>query len=169
MASLDASAPANATAFIKPSLVIPLDGKEATCSCFSEDGTWLAISYNSGAIETYKTQDGRLSFTLKSVAHKHPCTSVCFRPNEGKFSTKNVLISGDVGGQVHHWHATSGKHLGTIKELGNEIFTLAYQQTGEMFATAGLDTKIRIYDGMTRNISYVLEEGLDFKFVHSNS
>ncbi|KAH7289986.1 hypothetical protein KP509_30G027100 [Ceratopteris richardii] len=137
-----------------------LDGHEATSSCFSEDGRWLAVSHTSGIIQIYRVADGGLSFTLKKQSsQKYPCLSMCFRPTEGLFSTKNVLISVDVGGCIHHWHASSGKLISTIQEPGNEIFSVAHQDTGVLFATAGLDTKVRIYDGLTRKMSLVLDEG----------
>ncbi|MCO5600244.1 hypothetical protein L7F22_054354 [Adiantum nelumboides] len=144
----------------KPSLTIPVNGHEATCSCFSEDGSWLAVSHTSGIIQIHRVQDGALSFILnKQSAQKYPSLSMCFRPTEGLFCTKNVLISADVGGHIHHWHATSGKLISTIQEPGNEIFSLVHQETGVLFATAGLDTKVRIYDGLTRKMSMVLDEG----------
>ncbi|KAI5058261.1 hypothetical protein GOP47_0026949 [Adiantum capillus-veneris] len=158
MATLDESTARLIT--FKPSLTISVDGHEATCSCFSEDGSWLAISHTSGIIQIYRVLDGALSFTLnKQNAQKYPSLSMCFRPSEGLFSTKNVLISADVGGHIHHWHATSGKLISTIQEPGNEIFSIVHQETGVLFATAGLDTKVRIYDGLTRKMSVILDEG----------
>eukprot|EP01018_Ginkgo_biloba_P040137 Gb_11689 [translate_table: standard] len=89
---------------LRPSIAIPLDGKEALCSRFSPDGAWLAVGNISGTIEVYNTTN-------------------------------------DAGGQVHHWHATSGKHLNTVKELGNEINSVDYHPTNVKFATGGSDFK----------------------------
>ena len=47
-----------------------------------------------------------------------------------------------MGGKVYHWHITSGKLINTIDEPGNEVFTVAHQEEGALFATAGLDAKV---------------------------
>jgi len=49
----------------------------------------------------------------------------------------------DVAGQIHHWHATSEKHLAVSSELNNEIFAVDHHSTGLKFATSGYDFKVR--------------------------
>ena len=49
----------------------------------------------------------------------------------------------DVAGQIHHWHATSEKHLELSSEPNNEIFAVDHHPTGQKFATAGYDFKVQ--------------------------
>jgi WD40 repeat protein len=65
----------------------------------------------------------------------------------------------DTNGQIHHWHATSEMHLGMTKEEGNEIYAVDFHPIGVKFATAGLDSKVRIYDGVTQKPLQILSEG----------
>jgi len=50
----------------------------------------------------------------------------------------------DVNGQIHHWHATSEKHLALSVEQDNEIFAIDHHATGQKFATSGYDFKVCI-------------------------
>ncbi|MCO5572357.1 hypothetical protein L7F22_026110 [Adiantum nelumboides] len=143
----------------KPSLTIPVDGHEATCSCFSEDGSWLAVSHTSGIVqEGYSPCAGRVRWL-----QPRPCPLLVaafdFTMGASQPARQRACARAYVGGHIHHWHATSGKLISTIQEPGNEIFSLVHQETGVLFATAGLDTKVRIYDGLTRKMSMVLDEG----------
>lgn len=56
-----------------------------------------------------------------------------------------LLIVEDVQGQIHHWHATSDKHLGVIKEEDNEIYAVDFHASGEKFATSGADSKVSVW------------------------
>lgn len=44
-----------------------------------------------------------------------------------------------------------------LNEIENQIFALDYYEDGTMFASAGKDTKIRIYDEETKNIKGILQ------------
>ncbi|KAJ7533466.1 hypothetical protein O6H91_13G050600 [Diphasiastrum complanatum] len=145
---------------LKPSLQILLAGKKASCSRFSYDENWLAIGNDCGEIEVHRVADGGHAFTLKPNGRQRwPCTALCFRPSTTTFSTRNVIVSCDVGGQIHHWHALSGKHLGTIQEADNQLYAIDIQETGLKYATAGVDTKVRIYDEVTRKLLHTLNDG----------
>lgn len=100
-----------------------------------------------------------------------PTTQVRWRPAGSESKTKNVLISvnAETDGCVQHWHVKSGKCLHTIKEEGNQIFCLDYYHNGALFATAGRDYKVRIYDEATKRLTKVLEGGDQLKTAgHSN-
>jgi COMPASS component SWD3 len=103
-----------------------------------------------------------------------PVTALRFRPAAAS-KTKNVLLacsaylifSVDVlpnervppprssfpaaaGGQVFHWHVTSGKCISRVTEVDNQVFCADYRNDGLVFATAGKQTCVRVYDEGTR-------------------
>lgn len=50
-----------------------------------------------------------------------------------------------------------GKQLVKLNEFDNQIFALDYLEDGTIFASAGKDTKIRIYDEETKEIRGILQ------------
>ncbi|EFJ31785.1 hypothetical protein SELMODRAFT_439736 [Selaginella moellendorffii] len=154
----------------RPIVQIQMKGKEAMCCGFSYDSNWLAAGNDTGRIEIYRVSDGGLAYVLdRKATQKFACTTMSFRPPSSCFTSRNVLVSCDVGGLIHHWHATSGKHLGTTKEANNHINAVDFQPTGEKFATGGSDFQVRVYDEATRKIVHTLSDGDGIKVVgHSN-
>ncbi|CAK9211232.1 unnamed protein product [Sphagnum troendelagicum] len=148
---------------LRPVLTIPMQKKEASCSRFLDNGDFLAIGTSAGTIEIYNAVNGRITFMLdigRKGQRKWSCTSMCFHPAlNSSASTQNLLVSCDTNGQIHHWHATSEMHLGMTKEEGNEIYAVDFHPIGVKFATAGLDSKVRIYDGVTQKPLQILSEG----------
>mmetsp|Transcript_15598 Transcript_15598/g.38625 ORF Transcript_15598/g.38625 Transcript_15598/m.38625 type:complete len:362 (+) Transcript_15598:91-1176(+) len=167
---------------------------EVFCCKFSPDDASLAVSYADGTIRVFNAESGAEEFTLNNRktdetdmepmgegeddalirAMKPPCfptTQVRWRPSGSESRTKNVLISvnAENDGEVQHWHIKSGKCLHTIEEKDNQIFCLDYYHNGSLFATAGRDYKVRVYDEGTKRLTTVLEGG-DFQKTagHSN-
>ena len=62
----------------------------------------------------------------------------------------NLCCLIDSNGSVEHWHITSGKCLHAITNEENQLYALDYRADGSMFATAGRDTAIRVYDEATK-------------------
>lgn len=77
--------------------------------------------------------------------------------------TKSVLVSVNAAfdGQITHWHVKSGKCLHTIAEPGNPLFCIDYFNDGSMFATAGKDRTVRIYDEASKRVMHSLRGGDD--------
>ena len=92
-----------------------------------------------------------------------PCTSLRWRPGQ-----ENVLLTGSCNGQVQHWHVQSQKTIYSIKEEDNQIFALDIRKDGKMFATAGMDRKIRVYDEEKKKIHCIMDRGMVKKPGHSN-
>lgn len=167
------------------------DSPEVFSTAFSPDDQALACSYADGTIRVFNAKNGNEEFSLNKredagldqqgadplglgVALKTPAfptTQVKWRPATSESKTKNVLISvnAENDGLVQHWHIKSGKCLHKIEEPGNQIFCLDYFHNGTIFATAGRDYKVRIYDEATKRLSQVLEGGDQLKTAgHSN-
>ena len=80
----------------------------------------------------------------------------------------NVLVTAQADGSLKHWHATSGKCLHSrCDDPDNHLYSLDYTLDGTLLATAGRDTKIRIYDETTKALAYVMKERGDLPG-HSN-
>jgi WD40 repeat protein len=78
-------------------------------------------------------------------------------------------VNAEFDGQVLHWHIKSGKCLHPITERGNQIFCLDYFRDGSLFATAGKDRVVRLYDEATKRLVQTLEGGDQKQCVgHSN-
>mmetsp|Transcript_20735 Transcript_20735/g.73222 ORF Transcript_20735/g.73222 Transcript_20735/m.73222 type:complete len:289 (-) Transcript_20735:248-1114(-) len=78
-------------------------------------------------------------------------TSLRFRPPTAASKTKNVLLAVNADGSAQHWHVTSGKCLHTIKDPANQLYCVDYRRDGAMFATAGKDKTVRLYDEATKS------------------
>ena len=65
----------------------------------------------------------------------------------------------DAVGTLQHWHMTSQKRLFQIEEKDNQIYAVDYRPDGEMFATAGKDTKVRIYEESTKTLLMEMKGG----------
>lgn len=183
---------------IKPAKSVT-DAPEVFCTAFSPDDASLAVSYADGSIRVFNASTGAEEFHLNKKednpnaaavaglgsspvdagadtgrALKNPAfptTQVRWRPSNSESKTKNVLISvnAENDGLVCHWHVKSGKCLHRIEETGNQIFCLDYFHNGSIFATAGRDYKVRVYDEGTKRLTQVLEGGDQLKTAgHSN-
>lgn len=143
----------------------------ADCFCvrFSPDNMYLAASFANGTIHVYNTESGGQEFVLNSQEGKEmreqslPTTQLRWRPYTAMTKTKSVLVSvnADNDGQINHWHIKSGKCLHTISERGNQLLCLEYFNDGSMFATAGKDRVIRIYDEASKRLMQSMHGGDD--------
>jgi len=143
---------------------ISIDGETDTfCMSFSPDNVMMAAGGGDGCIRVFHTGSGKKLYRLGGDFTKGkiqlPATSVCFRPTTSFSKTKNVLISGNCDGQIHHWHATSQKCLHTITEKGNQVFSVDYHPDGTFFASTGKDAKVRVYDESTKSLVSTLAGG----------
>ena len=128
---------------------------------FSPDGKLLAAGCGDGAIRVYNALNGNLAYELKQPAGPNiglPTTSIRFRPL-GASKTKNVLIAANADGSLSHWHITSGKCLHQIRNDDNQLYCLDYRSDGAIFATAGKDQTVRVYDEATKTQISELKHG----------
>jgi WD40 repeat protein len=125
---------------------------------YSPDGTLVANSCGDSSIRVYRVNDAKELYHLKTE-YSLPMTSLRYRPTVVGSSTRNVLISGNASGQIHHWHVTSSKTFHVIKEQDNQVFCLDYSADGSRFASGGQDHAIRIYDEATKSLTHEMRGG----------
>lgn len=101
---------------------------------------------------------------------KSAVTSLAFRPGGSSSSVaRNVMLVTCSDGGVSHWHMGSMKELDSFYEEGNQVLTAAYSPTGLIFATAGKDHRIRVYDEEKRTLITTLKDGVENEtMAHSN-
>lgn len=172
-----------------PVLTVTDNPSEVFTTRFSPDGTLLAAGCGDGCVRVYSSKNGALLYELENPDSKYgslPITAVRFRPTTAMSKTKNVLLVGSADGSVSHWHITSGKCLDRIwskrlldnyayerkygaeekqgqqtdgKGYENQIFCVDYRSDGAMFATAGKDKVVRVYDEATKSLIHEMVEG----------
>lgn len=79
-----------------------------------------------------------------------------------------VVLAANTNGHLFQFLAKTGKQIWHGVEPDNQIFALDYAPDGRYFATAGLDSTIRIYDEETKKTSHNLKGELRQKHGHSN-
>jgi COMPASS component SWD3 len=135
---------------------------------YSPDGTLVANSCGDASIRVYRVNDAKELYHLKTD-DSLPMTSLRYRPTMAGSTTRNVLISGNASGQIHHWHVTSSKTFHAIKEQDNQVFCLDYSADGSRFASGGQDHAIRIYDEATKSLTHEMRGGYGRELTgHSN-
>ena len=135
---------------------------------YSPDGTLVANSCGDASIRVYRVNDAKELYHLKTD-DSLPMTSLRYRPTMAGSTTRNVLISGNASGQIHHWHVTSSKTFHAIKEADNQVFCLDYSSDGSRFASGGQDHAIRIYDEATKSLTHEMRGGYGRELTgHSN-
>jgi len=87
-----------------------------------------------------------------------PVNAMRWRPNseKGEFIGA-VLLTANTNGKLFQINAKNGKQLWSHSEPDNQIFAIDYCHDGSLFATAGRDNVIRIYDEVTKKTSHNLK------------
>jgi COMPASS component SWD3 len=98
-----------------------------------------------------------------------PVTSIAFRPERKEFKHGGVILASYADGMLVHWHFVTGQKLTAIQEPDVQINVVEYSPTGHIFAAAGSESQISIYDGHTQKFKYHLISGKgDETAGHSN-
>lgn len=153
---------------LAPRLQLEVGKTEVFSGRFSLDSRVYAAGCNDGVVRIYSTNSGRLAFTLDAsmlqddgqyTAPGLPVTCVRFRPVTPSHKTKNIMIAANSDGTLRHWHVGTSKCVHTTKEEGNQIYAAEYRQDANIFATAGKDHIVRIYDENTKTCINELKGG----------
>ncbi|KAG9468442.1 hypothetical protein GDO78_022723 [Eleutherodactylus coqui] len=123
--------------------------------CFSPGGKQLAVGFGNGAIQIVHVESGGLGATLFSGHRtRQATTSLSFHP-----VNSNILVGAGADGLVSFYDIKSALNVLTLTGDGillyepeNEIHALDFSMDSSVFATAGRDRHIRIYDGQTNEI-----------------
>mmetsp|Transcript_8408 Transcript_8408/g.16741 ORF Transcript_8408/g.16741 Transcript_8408/m.16741 type:complete len:369 (+) Transcript_8408:457-1563(+) len=153
-----------------PLFTVSDNPSEVFSTRFSPDGKLLAAGCGDGTVRVYNASTGRLAYELRNGKGREamPVTGIRFRPL-GASKTKNVLLAVNADGSVSHWHVTSGKCLHTIKQENNQLFCVDYRPDGAVFATAGKDFTVRVYDEATKTLMTEMRSGVGLSSPgHSN-
>lgn len=121
---------------------------------FSPDDRQLAVGAFDGSVHIYDLNSclstGDFVMTRDAKADqkiKLPCTSLRFHP-----TSPTLLVCGSDGTlekrDVRAVEAPVWHH----KETGNEVYCCDYRRDGSLFATAGSDGTVRVYDDSTNQL-----------------
>ena len=130
-----------------PKWSIQEDNSEVFSVQISGDSNFVASGLSNGFISIRSATTGRLSYSLQQSELQFPVTSVRFNPKDPK-----VFIASSADGIIRGWTTKLSTFLWSIQEDDNQIYALDFQNTGSLFASAGKDCKVRIYDFETKKI-----------------
>jgi len=140
---------------------------EEKVECFSirfEKGDkLLGAAYSNGNVAVFDL-DNEKSSVMK--ASDYPVTSIRWKPNTDQ--SKSILVSVTADGKITQWHASSGKVLYSFIEEDNALMCLDYSSDGAIFATAGNDKLVRMYDDKTKSLVTTMIPGNFNQPGHSN-
>lgn len=142
-------------------------GKSFECFSvrFEKFDSLLAASYSNGYIVIYNTETkDHLKFF---AASDYPVTCLRWKPHS-EDKPKNILLAASADGKLTHWHTLSGKMLHTIEEPDNPIMCIDYNRDGSLFAAAGYDKKVKLYDEQMKVHINTMKSGSFSQPGHSN-
>lgn len=146
----------------------PTTSNEDKVECFSlqfeKFDTLIAAGYSNGSVSVFDIESGK---HRDMKCGEFPVTSVRWKPHSEN-RPKNILLSVTADGKIILWHTASGKALHSITEKDNPIMCLDYSRDGQLFATAGNDKLVRIYDDNTKTLSGIMKPGSFDQPGHSN-
>ncbi|XP_053314438.1 katanin p80 WD40 repeat-containing subunit B1-like [Spea bombifrons] len=120
---------------------------------FSPDGRRIAAGFGNGAVEVLSAGDGSPDGTLFSAQRgRQAVTALRFHPK-----SPDLLVAAGADGLLSIYDIKSKINVITLTEIQNEINALDFCADGSVFATAGRDRNIRLYDGHTNEIVSVLK------------
>jgi WD40 repeat protein len=80
-----------------------------------------------------------------------------------------VVVSTQSNGTIQHWQVSTGKCIHTIKEdNGNDLYALEFNFDGRLFAVAGQDTRVYLYDEEVKEQIHVMTNGRGNNSGHAN-
>ncbi|XP_068136081.1 uncharacterized WD repeat-containing protein alr2800-like [Hyperolius riggenbachi] len=119
---------------------------------FSPDGKQLAAGFGNGAIQLVNTESGSLASALFSGHRtRHAVTAISYHPENS-----NILVAAGADGLISFYDIRAEINVLSLTEPENEIHALDYSMDGSVFATAGKDRHIRLYDSHTNEVLNIL-------------
>ena len=88
-----------------------------------------------------------------------PIMSIRWKPHS-EFKPKHILVAISSEGKITHWHTATGKVLHSMEEKDNPLMCMDFHPDGSIFATAGNDRIVRIYDDNMKTIVSTMKPGV---------
>ncbi|XP_042198517.1 uncharacterized WD repeat-containing protein all2124 isoform X2 [Callorhinchus milii] len=120
---------------------------------FSADSKRLAVGFGNGAVQLLEAETGAVQREV-CQGHRTQEAAMCisFHPLQ-----PSLLLVGSADGNLNIYDWELGSEPVTISEENNEINALDFSLDGGIFATAGKDRSIRLYDSLTNQVCNVFE------------
>lgn len=143
------------TITLKPKWTSDVSDGDVFALKYSKDNSFIASALSNGQSCLYSPTTGRLSYALDQSPGDFPTTALRFHP------TSKFFITATADGVIKCWSTRRPSLIWEQKEENNQIFCMDMGAEGKRFVTAGLDTKVRIYDFETQQIISTLERARD--------
>ena len=130
-----------------PRWSIKEDNGEVFCVQIAGDSTFVVSGLSNGIISIRSATTGRLSYSLQQSELQFPVTSVRFHPKDPK-----IFIAASADGIIREWTTKNSTFRWSTQEQDNQLYALDFQHTGNLFASAGKDCKVRVYDFESKKI-----------------
>ena len=119
---------------------------------YSPDGRQLAVGGFDGCVTVYDAtscapqSDFQIARAVKTDAAKLPVTSLRYHPH-----LPQLFVTGS-DGTIERRDLRTMDCVSRLKEEGNEIYCCDIRKDAGLFATAGLDGVVRVYDESTNTV-----------------
>ena len=137
------------------------DLRNVGAACWSSDGEWLAIGYNSGDVEIRDVRDGKVLHTVKLPG---AITSLAYSANKQHLAIARTEVADWRGSPtvirwdlpqpiptlvgetaVHIWDASSQTLLPGDWKHPQPVHALVFNRAGDRLVTASVDKKARVF------------------------
>lgn len=139
---------------------------------FDEEDTMAAVGCSDGIIRVYNlnTSNKLIELSTNTGHEKVACTALRWRPTNESLgaNSSSTILAANGSGTLFQFLAKTGKHIFEKKEEDNYIFAIDYNPKGTLFATAGKDCIVRVYDEETKVVKHQLEGVTWHKPGHNN-
>ncbi|XP_044148394.1 uncharacterized WD repeat-containing protein all2124-like [Bufo gargarizans] len=134
--------------FVRHRIPLTKDSHSIYSLRFSPSGKQLVVGFGNGALQVVNVERGGLGATLFSGHRtRQAITSLSYHPKNS-----NLLVGAGADGLISFYDIKSELNVLTVTEEENEIHALDFSMDGSVFATAGKDRHIRLYDSQTNEI-----------------
>lgn len=120
---------------------------------FSPNNPDLAVGFGNGAVQIVDTKHGSMTCELfREYNTRLPVTDLHYHP-----CNTQLLLTVNADGIVTVYNLVSKNAVHHVTEENNEINTFDFCLDGSVFATAGKDRNIRLYDSKTIQLIQMFE------------
>ncbi|OQE15943.1 hypothetical protein PENSTE_c026G05851 [Penicillium steckii] len=118
-------------------------GSFGMCIDLSPDGKFIASGHENGAVYMFKTEDGRMPFSLSGLVK--PVRSVAFSPG-GK-----ILAAAGDSKVIVLYDTSSGLQIANLSGHTAWILSLSWSDSGEYLLSSSFDGKVKVWSIDTKS------------------